>query len=188
MKSSFVIHGFAIVSVEGMIADAQKMMPSSLKFEADHVYFEHALAQADLIVHGRHSYEGHTGSAKRRRFWLTRAVAAHEPDPSAGPSHWLWNPEGRSLEEAAKAVGLERGVVAVLGGTAVYDMFLPFYDVFYLSRAGTTSIPGGTPVFSAVAEGLTPGETLMRQGLEADPTVTLDAGNKVTVTRWLRRR
>ena len=186
MKSSFEIFGFAIVSVDGMIADADRVMPQGLKYEADHLFFDEALSRVDLLLHGRHSHEGHSASDRRRRFWLTRSVADLAPDP-AGGRQWLWNPDGVSLEDACRSVGLERGVVAVLGGTSVYDMFLPRYDVFHLSRAGQTHIPGGTPVFSGVVNGLSPQEILRQAGLEPQPATLLDAANDVTMTRWLRR-
>jgi hypothetical protein len=185
MKSPLEIFGFAIVSVDGMIADADRVMPQGLKYEADHLFFEHALSKVDLILHGRHSHEGHAASDRRLRFWLTRSVADLALDP-AGGRQWLWNPAGIALEDACRSVGLEEGVVAVLGGTSVYDMFLPRYDVFHLSRAGQTRIPGGTPVFSGVASGLSPEEILSRHGLAPQPTATLDAANRVTMTRWLR--
>ena len=82
--------------------------------------------------------------------------------------------------------GLHRGIVAVLGGTSVYDIFLPNYDIFHLSRAGNARIPGGTPVFSSVGHGETPQDALKRHGMIAEPAITLDAGNDVTMTRWVR--
>ncbi len=185
MKPPFLIYGFAIVSADGMIADANQVMPQSLKYEADHLFFEKALAEADLILHGRQSHEGHTESSLRRRFWLTHSVAKLEPDP-AGDSQWLWNPAGISLEEAGPSIGLDSGIVAILGGTSVYDIFLPNYDIFHLSRAGNARIPGGTPVFSAVAQGETPQDVLKRHNMVAEPAVTLDARNDVTMTRWVR--
>jgi dihydrofolate reductase len=185
MPTDFAIRGYAIVSVEGMIADADKAMPSGLKYEADHRFFEAALADVDLILHGRQSHEGFPSTAKVRRFWLTRSVAALEPDPAGGPQ-WLWNPKGITLEAAAESLGLTKGVVAVLGGTSIYDLFLPNYDSFSLSRAGKTHMPGGTPVFSAVRNGLTPEQILAGHGLSPEPTLTLDADNDVTMTRWRR--
>jgi dihydrofolate reductase len=185
MKSNFEIFGFAIVSVDGMIADANQVLPESLKYEADHLFFEQALSQVDLILHGRHSHEGHAESDRRRRLWLTHSVADLAPDP-AGGRQWLWNPAGVSLEDACRSVGLEGGIVAILGGTSVYDLFLPRYDVFHLSRAGQTRIPDGTPVFSGVAGGLSPELILSQHGLAAQPAIVLDAANEVTMTRWRR--
>ena len=96
MPTDFSIRGYAIVSVEGMIADADKAMPDGLKWEADHLFFEQQLAHVDLILHGRLSHEGFSSTSDRRRFWLTRSVAALEPDPDGGPQ-WMWNPKGITL-------------------------------------------------------------------------------------------
>ena len=51
------IEGYVIVSADGMLADASGIMPPELKFEADQRFFESALDAADLIVHGRNSFE-----------------------------------------------------------------------------------------------------------------------------------
>lgn len=186
MKSPFEVHGFAIVSADGMIADADHVMPESLKYEADHIFFDRALSEVDLILHGRHSHEGHAESDQRRRFWLTHSVTALAPDPVGG-LQWYWNPAGLSLEDACREVGLERGTVAVLGGTSVYDMFLPRYDIFHLSLAGQTRIPGGTPLFREIKTGLSPQDVLRSHGLTPDPATILDAANEVSMTRWRRR-
>ena len=94
MKPPLLIYGFAIVSADGMIADADRVMPQSLKHEADHLFFEKALAEADLILHGRQSHEGHTESLAasailagpaRWRSWSPIPLAARK---------WLWNPAG----------------------------------------------------------------------------------------------
>ena len=187
MKSSFEVYGFAIVSADGMIADAHRVMPDSLKFEADHIFFESALSRVDLIIHGRHSHEGHASSDMRRRFWLTRSVRDIAPDPVGG-RQWLWNPAGIQLDDACREVELERGIVAVLGGTSVYDMFLPRYDVFHLSCASHVKIPGGTPLFSQIAFGSTPQDVLRDSGLQPTSAVILDAANEVTVTSWFSLR
>ena len=51
------IEGYAIVSEDGMLADAARVMPDSLKFKADQEFFEHGLDGVDVVVHGRHSHE-----------------------------------------------------------------------------------------------------------------------------------
>ncbi|MFT2622278.1 hypothetical protein ACMWQU_28390, partial [Escherichia coli] len=68
--------GYVIVSGDGMLADAQNMMPDELKFEGDKRFFTAALDRAALIVHGRHSHEDQPNSPQRRRIVLTRKVAA----------------------------------------------------------------------------------------------------------------
>ncbi len=62
---SMRIEGYVIVSADGMLADANGVMPASLKFEADQRCFESALDAADLIVHGRHSFEDQPRSPQR---------------------------------------------------------------------------------------------------------------------------
>ncbi|HEX7882074.1 MAG TPA: dihydrofolate reductase, partial [Afipia sp.] len=51
------IEGYVILSADGMLADASGVMPAALKFDADQRFFESALDDADLIVHGKNSLE-----------------------------------------------------------------------------------------------------------------------------------
>src|ERR1700721_2978304 len=86
---AFRVEGYAIVSSDGMIADADGVMPNSLKFDADQRFLEACLDNADLLVHGRKSHEGQPGSAIRRRLIMTRRVAKLEgagdwPNPCCG--------------------------------------------------------------------------------------------------------
>src|ERR1043166_3562072 len=94
------IEGYVIVSADGMLADANREMPNSLKFAGDQQFFNGALDRADLIVHGRHSYEGQPNSPKRKRIILTSATSALSPDP-ANANAVLWNPAGASFEQAS---------------------------------------------------------------------------------------
>ena len=82
-----------------MLADARNVMPDELKFEGDKAFFTAALDRADLILHGRNSYEDQPNSPRRRRIILTRKVEAIAPDP-ANPKATLWNPAGASFEAA----------------------------------------------------------------------------------------
>lgn len=61
------IVGYAIVSADGMLADATGVMPETLKFDADQRFFADALDHVDLIVHGRNSFEDQSRSGLRRR-------------------------------------------------------------------------------------------------------------------------
>ena len=70
------INGYVIVSADGMLADADRVMPDALKFKGDQEFFNAGLDRADLIVHGRHSHEGQPNSPKRKRVILTSAAAA----------------------------------------------------------------------------------------------------------------
>ena len=76
------IDGYVIVSADGMLANAGRVMPDQLKFEGDKRFFTTALDSADLIVHGRNSGEGQPNSPRRKRVILTRTIAGLAPDPS----------------------------------------------------------------------------------------------------------
>ena len=73
------IDGYVIVSADGMLADADRIMPDELKFEGNKQFFTAALDRADLIVHGRHSYEDQPNSPLRKQIILTRRVGAITP-------------------------------------------------------------------------------------------------------------
>jgi dihydrofolate reductase len=180
---SFRIEGYAIVSVDGMLADHNGHMPATLKIDADQQFFANALDHADVVVHGRHSHEGQPRSGDRRRLIVTRQVATVSPDPQ-NPLARLWNPAGASLAQACQALALTKGVVAVIGGTDVFGLFLDIgYDAFHLSRAGRVRLPGGRPVFPQVPD-QTPEAVLAARGLEAGPVRLLDAQADATLVTW----
>ena len=183
----FRIEGYVIVSSTGMIADAAGVMPESIRNRADQSYFQAGLDAASLIVHGAHSHEGGPRAGRRRRLVLTRRVAATAPDPDY-PHALLWNPAGASLEQAAAELDVTAGTVAVIGGTAVFDLFLPRYDVFHLSRAAGATIPGGRPVFSAVGPNTSPEDVLTQHNYVPGPVRDLDPAAGVTLVTWQRRR
>jgi dihydrofolate reductase len=179
------IEGFAIVSEDGMLADAAGVMPDSLKFEADQRFFERGLDAVDVVVHGRHSHEQQQHSHRRHRLILTRAVPAIAADPANDQAR-LWNPAGASFEQALAALGLPEPVVAIVGGTEVFGLFLPRYDVFYLTRAPGVRLPGGRAVFPDVPA-RTPEDVLESHGLAPDATTILDAAKGLAVMAWRRR-
>src|SRR4051794_15703721 len=96
---SLRIDGYVIVSADGMLANAAHVMPDELKIEGDKQFFTAALDGADLIVHGRNSYEDQPNSLLRKRLVLTRSIAAIAPDPRNSKAT-LWNPAGASFEQA----------------------------------------------------------------------------------------
>jgi hypothetical protein len=57
MKVPSRIEGYAIVSEDGMLANAAGVMPASLKFEGDQAFFERGIDGVYVVVHGRHSHE-----------------------------------------------------------------------------------------------------------------------------------
>ena len=182
--SGLRIDGFVIVSADGMLANAARVMPDELKFEGDKKFFTASLDRADLIVHGRHSYEGQPNSAERKRIIVTRRVAAIAPDPS-NPNATLWNPAGASFDAACEAAGMRSGSVAVIGGPDVFGMFMDRYDTFWLSQAPRVRLPGGEPSFPGVPA-RAPQQILAAHGLHAGEPQILDAANEVSVTPWRR--
>src|ERR1700693_2798850 len=109
------IEGYVIVSADGMLANADRVMPKELKFEGDKQFFTAALDRADLIVHGRHSGEDQPNSPQRKRLVLTAKIGATAPDPT-NPRATLWNPAGASFEAACDRAGVNSGMVAIIGG------------------------------------------------------------------------
>lgn len=178
------IEGYVIVSADGMLANADRVMPAELKFEGDKQFFTAALDRADLIVHGRHSYEDQPNSPRRRRIILTRDVGAIAPDPSNAKAT-LWNPAGASFEAACERAGVRAGTVAIIGGPDVFEMFMDRYDTFWLSQALRVRLPGGEPCFPGVPA-QSPQEVLAAHRMRAGETQILDAAEDVSVTPWRR--
>jgi dihydrofolate reductase len=178
------IDGYVIVSADGMLANAARAMPDQLKFEGDKQFFTAALDRADLIVHGRHSYEDQPNSPLRKRIVLTRTIAAIAPDPS-NPRGILWNPAGATFEAACDFAEIRSGTVAVIGGPDVFGMFMDRYDTFWLSHAPRVRLPGGEPCFPGVPE-QSPQQILAAHGLRAGDAQILDSANDVSVTPWRR--
>ena len=178
------IEGYVIVSADGMLADARHVMPDSLKFEGDKRFFETSLDRAALVVHGRHSHEGQPNSPKRKRLILTRRITALTADPEL-PLASLWNPAGASFDEACAFAGVTTGTVAIIGGPAVFEMFMDRYDTFWLSEAPHVRLPGGEGCFVEVPA-RTPHEVLAAHGMKPGEPQLLDPADGVTVTPWQR--
>jgi hypothetical protein len=178
------IEGYAIVSEDGMLADANRVMPRSLMFEADQRFYESGLDRADVVVHGRYSQEKQTRSAQRHRLIMTRTVEALAPHPTNDRA-LLWNPAGALLEDALEKLGKSGASLGVIGGPEVFAYFLGRYDVFHLSRAPNVRLPGGRPVFPEVPV-QTPETVLASHGLVADAPVALDAGKGLMMVSWRR--
>ena len=149
MIGSHRVEGYAIVSADGMIADRNGDMPDAIRNDADQRFLQIEMDRAAVIVHGRHSHEGGPRAGKRKRIIVTRQVAAVAPDP-AHPNAVRWNPAGATLEQAMAALQVGDGVIAVIGGTGIFGLFLPLYDAFHLTRAANAHIPGGRPLFPQV--------------------------------------
>jgi dihydrofolate reductase len=181
------IEGLAIVSADGMLADADGHMPESLLVEADQRFFQDRLDQAAALVQGRHSHEGGgPRAARRRRLIVTRQIAALA-ETDVYPNALLWNPKGATLQEAWERLGVGDGMLAVIGGTGVYGLFLDIgLDGFHLSRVPDVRLPGGRPVFPSVGPDRSPEDVLRSHGLKPDPPHVLDAARSVTMVTWRR--
>ena len=182
--AGFRIEGYVIVSAEGMLANADRVMPDEMKFEADKTFFTAALDRADLIVHGRHSQEDQPNAPNRKRIILTQRVRTVAPDPENAKAT-LWNPSGSSFDDACAVAGVSSGTVAIIGGPRVFDIFMDRYDTFWLSEAPKVRVPGGEPVFPGVPR-LTPRQILAQHELKPGESRILDEANGVTVTPWRR--
>jgi dihydrofolate reductase len=183
---AFRFNGYVIVSAEGMLSDRHGVMPATLKFPGDLAFFTAGLDRADLIVHGRNSFEDQPNSAKRTRIFVSRSTDGVARDP-ANPKATLWNPAGASFEEACAAADIHAGTIAIIGGPDIFAMFFDRFDVFWLSQAPHVHLPDGKPCFPGVP-GRTPQAILASHGLVASEVQMLDAEHDVTVTAWRRIR
>jgi dihydrofolate reductase len=178
------IEAYAIISADGMLADAAGVMPASLKIEADQRFFHGALDRSDAVVHGRHSHEGGPNAPKRPRLIVTRRIPGIGRHPE-NPKAVLWNPVGGSFEDAWKTLGVDGGTLAVIGGTEIFGIFLDIgYDAFHLTRADHVQLPGGRPVFPQVPA-VTPEDVLRRHGYKPQPPQLLDAEKDVRLVTWI---
>lgn len=177
--------GYVIVSREGMLADASGIMPDSLKFPGDQQFFNAALDEADLIVHGRNSFEDQPNSPQRKRIVLTRQIDGIAVDPT-NTNATLWNPTGATFEQALAHAGVTSGRIAIIGGPIVFGMFMDRFDTFWLSEAPHVHVPNGQGCFPGVPA-KSAREVLASHGMKASETRVLDVANEVTVTAWRRR-
>ncbi|GAB1716356.1 MAG: dihydrofolate reductase [Nitrobacter sp.] len=178
------IEGYVIVSADGMLADANRVMPEALKFKGDLEFFTAGLDRADVVVHGRNSFEDQPNSPLRKRIILTHRVtgiAAHPDNAKAT----LWNPAGASFDDACVHAEVRDGTAAIIGGPCVFEMFLDRYDTFWLSEAPHVTLPGGEGCFPGVPED-SPQAVLAAHGLQPREVKILDATNDVRVTAWRR--
>jgi dihydrofolate reductase len=186
MSGPTSIEGFAIVSADGMLADANRQIPPVLVVEADQTFFHDSLERAAVVVHGRHSHEGGPRADTRHRLVLTRSIPALAPHPTL-PKALLWNPQGASLAQAWAALGAPDGMLAVIGGGDVNQMFLEHgFDAFHLSRVAGVRLPGGRPVFSDIGPGRSVEDVLTQHGLKPSAPRVLDAAAGVTLVTWTR--
>ena len=178
------IHGFAIVSDDGCIADASGATPQALRNEADWAYFQGWLDRAALTVLGREGHLAHPNEKRRKRLVLSSSAKGIE---ERADGLW-WNPAHVPVADALRIAAPAGGIVAVPGGQRVFDLFLAFgYDAFHLSRAHGVTQPGGVKLFSGL-DGETAEGRLVRHGLVPGATRMLDPANRVSLTVFRRDR
>jgi dihydrofolate reductase len=177
------IEGYAVVSREGMIAKSDGSFPEELKIPADQQFYQESLDRASAVANGRHSAEGGPKEKMRKRIVLSRRVQriVHHPD---NPNAILWNPATASFDEAWQKLNVEDGILAVVGGTDVFALFLNIgYDAFFLSRA-LASVPRGRPVFPGVGNGVPAEDPLKKHGLVLKNTRMLDPVSETVLQEW----
>src|SRR5450756_2409341 len=106
------IEAYAIVSTDGMLANAAGIMPEELKFEADQRFFAQGLDGVEAVAHGRHSHERQPHSHLRRRLILTRHIPALAADPSNDKA-LFWNPAGASFGQAWAALDVPLSLIHI---------------------------------------------------------------------------
>lgn len=171
------IEGHAIVSADGMIADAAGEVPASLRNDADWRQYQAALDRAEVTVTGRVGHERFRNPG-RRRLVLTRRVTTIVPDPR-DPLAVFWNPAHQTFDAALASMDVTAGTVAI---TAVFDLFLPMMTHFQLSESNELLLPGGIPCFTAGH----PRAVLAGAGFIPGTLVMLDPPKAVTTTLWTR--
>jgi len=180
--SGFTVVGHAIVSADGMIADAAGLMPQPLRNDSDFRLFQEALDQASLVVLGREGHLRHPNPGRRRLVFTsgTSGLAADGNDRLAT----FYNPAALPLADALVQLKVPPGIIAVTGGKRVFDHFAPLYDEFQLAEVNGFVLPGGIPCFSAGH----PRYVLAAKGLLPASTELIDAENGVTLTRCTQVR
>jgi hypothetical protein len=175
------IHGYAIVSDDDRIADADGAMPTALHNKADWAYFQAELDRADLIALGRTSHEATPNARARRRLVLSRTARGLE----ARADGWWWNPEAVAWPEVVASLIAPGGRVGVPGGQAAFEIFLKFgFAAFHLSRARGVALPGGRGLFEACERGVPAEQLLSGAGLRAGETIAIDEAARVELTVW----
>ncbi|PCJ85896.1 MAG: hypothetical protein COA52_15705 [Hyphomicrobiales bacterium] len=179
MKPVF-IDGYAIISDNHCIADADGNMPEALRNDADWDYFQAALDDAALTVLGRKGHEANGNPKKRKRLIVSRSVSGIEQKSDS----WWWNPAGCSWREAQEHAAPQGGRIAVPGGRDIFGLFLEIgYSTFHLARAKGVHVPGGTMMFPGAVD-QSPEAILAAHGLAPGGERWLDEPANVSLTVW----
>ncbi len=171
---SIEIIGHAIVSADGRIADRERQMRAALRNDTDWTRFQAALDRAALVVLGRLGHEAHPNPG-RRRLVVKWIADFEEIDTQVLP----WNPAGLEFDAVLVRLGIAAGEIAVTGGQAVFDLFLPRFTRFDLVTVDGVLITDGVPCFSTGW----PDEVLAREGLLVAEREELDPGVRLEIWR-----
>jgi hypothetical protein len=183
MPGQLDITGYAIVSDDDKIADADGLIPPSLRNEQDWQLYQREQEVANLVVFARRSHELEPNIHKTPRLVVSREAAGLEQRPDG----WWWDPRRTTWEEVAARLLPTGGRVALGGGQVVFDLFLMVgFDGFHLSRAHGVKLPGGRSVFSACDKGVPAATVLEQHGLSLSKTIPLDPAHGVEMTIWRR--
>ena len=177
------VEGYAIISADGMIADAAGAMPEAIRNKADQKFLQAVLDQAGVIIQGRHSHEGGPRAERRKRLILTRTVAATAPGFRTPMRYCGIRPECRSSKRwrpsAPSTSRGDRGHRRVRPVSAALRRISPH-------PRGDAKIPGGRPVFPQVDAQTAPEQVLASAGLRPVPPCDIDVPAGITFTTWVR--
>jgi hypothetical protein len=175
------LHGYAIVSGDDRIADADGILPEALKSAADWRYFQAELDRADLSLLGRVSHEAAPNPRRRRRLVVSGGVSGLVERPDA----WWWNPADLPLADVLARLLPAGGRVAVPGGQGVFDLVRASggFTAFHLTRKDAVTLPGGRTVFAACDRGMRAEAVLAGDNLAPGAAVELEPGVMLTVWR-----
>lgn len=144
---SHFFEGYAVVSADGYIADADGDMPGSLRFDADWTYFQSALDRTDLTLIGRHTHEAAPNVKGRRRMVFSRRIK-EEVVQEDGNTTWI-DPAKADPNAAITKLFGRVCHVAVVGGQGVFDWVLanPGFSEVHLSVAHRVRLGQGQRMF-----------------------------------------
>lgn len=89
--SLFDVVGYAIASEDGVVANSQGQMPSTLVISVDHSSLSEQLDRSSILVLGRNSRENHPSSGQRKRLISSRMVGGLETCDTC-PNAFYWEP------------------------------------------------------------------------------------------------
>jgi hypothetical protein len=125
-------------------------MPLFLRHDADWTYFQRHLDQAAIVVTGRLGHLAHPNKPGRQRLVFTST--AQGGFHRVGDVSFV-DPTRFAPDAAFRIMAPAGGMVAVTGGTAVFQWFAAHggYDAFHLVRALGHSIEQGRQIFGTKA-------------------------------------